>query len=354
MQTWTPGYTPAYSAPPEDARSYICTGKAMFLAILKLLEGLVGLGLIAVLTIALADAGQYALRAFFDAAGVIWAVLVYSMLALMTADGLGGFFLRVARRGATPVQLTHVFRAIFAMFRFVLWCAVLAILVWFLIVCLSNSYGRWALGQVPFGTWAVLITVVVLEFLTRLTDFGYHRGIAQIAAHARRELAQKRNLRPGFWSRLPGKCVRIIVYYGIWIALILVVYIAATNREFAGSLGEFLGGSGANALFGNGTPPAGIEDAYRFSQDMANFTDSMRRLGEALTGAVNGMGLDKLAGLLGVMLNELPWDLFSDVDLSGLTVGGATLALMLVPMAWRILKAALLMGCARDFNRHHA
>ncbi len=348
MQTYTPGYPGAYSAEAPNARSYICTGKGMVLAILKFIEGLLGLGLLVVTTTVVA---RQNLR-YPDFPAVLGLVMVYSMLGLATAEGLGSFFLRVARRGATPIQLNHVFQAITSMIRFVLWCVVIAILGWLMIVYLGNQYGRYALSQMPFGFWFVLITVVVLEFLTRLSCFGYHRGIAQIMSHTRKELSQRTILRPPFWSGLPGKCIRLIVYWSIWIALILAVYFALTNNAFGSAMENLFSGRIASSY----ELSYSIGDWAALQADAQTITDTLGDIGKALGDVIQGSGLTSGLGILFAGIGEaLSGDalgsLFRGISVNN--ISAVVLVLFILPLAWKILKAAFVLGCARDFNRNH-
>ena len=338
MQTYTPGFSPSYTPMAANPKSYICTGKALALAILKLLEGLAAVGAAVLLILAMDGLP----RSFYDAEGIIWLFLIFSMLGLAAADGLGGFFLRVARKGATAVQAAHVARAVVSMIRFIAWCGVITMLIWSLALLIGTEGGRVILGYVPFYLWIILAFAVTLIFLMRLSAFGYHRGIAQIMSHTRKELAQGAIMRPSFWSRLPGLCVRLITYNTVIVAIELILY-AISRSEALQELVAKLSG-----------PASSYQGTLSWSafQDLNNV---MSRINELLEGFGDMLRIfDKPVQLFGraafKVFKEVPWEHVGTV----LDFEFSDILLVIAPTLYAIVKTVLVLFCAKDFNATHA
>ena len=276
----------------------------MFLAILKLLEGLFALFMLALPLFSRTGVQAFSLS-FFRlnipdtpvVANVLNAIVYYSFFGLMAADGFGCFFLRVVRRGATPVQIAHVFAAVVSMIGFVLFCALILLLVLGIAALVGNP--QLASVRVPIGGWILMGFFLALGFMQLLTTFGYHHSIARIMSHTRKELCGRRLLKPFFVSRLSGQCVRLIVYSGINVVLLVVLALVIASPGFT----------------------------------------------QALLDLVNAVDLSQ-AGISAGELKEQIINASTGVNVTGLV-------LLLLPSLYTILKTALVLGCSSDFNRCH-
>ena len=242
----------------ENPRIYISTVKGVFLAILKLISGLTALAgillLIATvagvseripyitrdLTDALRSAGIQAatrdvrefLMFFFRRDSVGLYLLLFVSLSLLSSavlNGIGTFLLRVARHGATCVQIAHIVYTVFGIILFVIWCALVTLAVIGLAVAGSSVDIAADLREilaaadragVPMGLyWTLMISEVVLMFMLLIGRFTYHLSIAKLMSHTRKELSQGRLIAPRFRNRLSGRCIFLIVIYGIMTTL---------------------------------------------------------------------------------------------------------------------------------------
>ena len=67
--------------------------------------------------------------------------------------------------------------------------------------------------------WTLMISEVVLMFMLLIGRFTYHLSIAKLMSHTRKELSQGRLIAPRFRNRLSGRCIFLIVIYGIMTTL---------------------------------------------------------------------------------------------------------------------------------------
>ncbi len=261
------GYEEGYESEP-DAREYINTVKSVFLAILKLITGLIGLALIILVIVGLSGLAETvhnglnsidskelrdALRNipwddFTRGTGfvaILFMVIAISHLLSMAMNGIGAFLLRVAKHGATPVQIAHIVYTVFGIIRFVLWCVIGTLAMIGLIVAGSavseavdikailgdlGAQGGLAVAYVP--------TMIVLIFMLLIGKFLYHLSVSKVMSHTRKELSQGRLIALPFYNKLPGRCIFLVVVYGIMFTLNAVLFIVAgsSTNSMSGAL----------------------------------------------------------------------------------------------------------------------
>ena len=231
-----------------NPRAYINTACGMILAIMKLITGLGALAVIVVMIMALAKAkssvaddvlgyigitGLGGVVSAIDSAAKISIGIVMSIFVLEAMNGLGTFFLRTTKHGATPVQIAHIIRSVITMIFFVLYC----IMVGMIVVTMITA-ARFSIGQTNFlaelfktfpFTFISFFAAIILGFVVLLTIFGYHNSINHLMSQTRFELAQG-GIRPyNRYNKLGGQCVRLIVFISIFLALQMVSYFTSLN-----------------------------------------------------------------------------------------------------------------------------
>ena len=304
-----------------NPRVYINTACGMILAIMKLLSGLAALGLIVLVIMGLTQSRvAFAIDLFRDfgirdseflygtvttSARIIYGILI-AVLGFEVMNGLGTFFLRTTKHGATPVQIAHIFYAVGSMILFVLYCIGVVLMTIGLVTFLRVTDGQTNLllemfKAFPFYFISLLLTVI-LGFVVLLTLFGYHNSINHLMSQTRFELAQG-GIRPyNRYNKLGGQCVRMIVFVSIYLGFQLLSY--------------FTGG--------------GITG---FLQDIAMgraVSDSLASLSRDATNAIRNLNLGSIDALM-----------------TGSLIASAVVSAIL------ILKFAMVKACSTAFDRFH-
>ena len=226
-----------------NPRVYINTACGMILAIMKLLSGLAALGLIVLVIMGLAQSRvSFAIDLFRDfgirdsqflygtvTTGVrivLWVLI--AVLGFEVMNGLGTFFLRTAKHGATPVQIAHIFYAVGTMILFVLYCIGVVLMIIEMVTFLRVTIGETNLlvelfKAAPLYFISVLLSII-LGFVVLLTLFGYHNSVNHLMSQTRFELAQG-GIRPyNRYNKLGGQCVRMIVFISIYLGFQILSY----------------------------------------------------------------------------------------------------------------------------------
>lgn len=258
------GYEESYEAEP-DAREYINTVKSVFLAIMKLITGLMGLAMIVVTIVGLAGLSEQLHRALLNAGferetvqfinqipwnelgrttniwGILYLVVVISLMLSVALNGIGSFLLRVAKHGATCVQIAHIVYTVFNIILFVLWCVLITLLIIGL-AALGSAAGQAGLRLDDIGRamgstawlWIYLISMIVLVFMLLIGKFSYHLSVAKVMSHTRKELSQGRLLAMSSYNKLPGRCIFLVVVYGLIMTLNIVSILMINEKAFMG------------------------------------------------------------------------------------------------------------------------
>ena len=240
----------------DNPRAYINTGKSIVLAIDRLLIALGGIALLVLLIVNLTRSSRYVTSTFgsvfsslgaggslstVDAVAVITLIVLFILIVGIIINGIGAFLLRVAKHGATCVQIAQIMFAVLAM-------SYLALQTYLLVKSfidaanlaskIHQDFWKVLFGSGRGGDVALLIfftiSDTVLLLMLVIASFNYHISVAKVMAHTRRELSQNRLMPLYFTDKLGGRSIFLMVVSGIYITL-RIVYVLMITGGYAGS-----------------------------------------------------------------------------------------------------------------------